>query len=55
MTRSDYQRERQLRGTQAEVAAALGIRRETINRRESGARPISREAALALRALPIRR
>lgn len=52
-----YQAARKERGTQAEVAAALGINRTTLALRESGdARyPISTEAALALMALPVRR
>lgn len=52
MSPADYQRERKLRGTQAEVAAALDIQRETLSRRETGDQPISREAELALSALP---
>lgn len=40
--------------TQAALAKALGISRETVTRREAGdpRNPISREAALALSALP---
>ena len=34
MSPADYQRERKLRGTQVEVAAALDIPRETLSRRE---------------------
>lgn len=52
MTPTDYQRERKLRGTQAEVAAALDIQRETLSRRETGDQPISREAWFALLHLP---
>lgn len=45
-------RERTLRGTQESVAAQLGVDRVTIARRETGALPITREAELALLALP---
>lgn len=38
-------------GTQAEVAAMLGVARETIARRETGKDRITKEAALALEAL----
>lgn len=49
---TDYQRERKVRGTQAEVAEALDVERETVSRRETGDSPISRESWLALLALP---
>jgi transcriptional regulator with XRE-family HTH domain len=52
MTANDYKTERQKRGTQQDVAALLGVSRVTIARRETGARPIIKEAWLALRALP---
>lgn len=52
MNAEAYKRERQRRGTQAYVAEALGITRETITRRETGAAPVNREAWLALLALP---
>ncbi len=58
MTPSEYQSKRQSLGyTQAELAKALGISRETVSRRESGdARyPIGREAKLALLALKKRK
>jgi transcriptional regulator with XRE-family HTH domain len=49
----EYRSEREARGlTQAGLAAALGVTRVTIARRETGARPITREAELALRTLP---
>ena len=53
MTAKDYQRERQRRGTQTAVAAVLGVHQVTIARRETGALPITREAWLALKSLPI--
>jgi DNA-binding XRE family transcriptional regulator len=37
--------------TQAGLAARLGVTRETITRRETGAATITEEAAIALRAL----
>lgn len=51
MTPADYQRERQLRGTQSSVAALLGIDPQTISRRERGEIPVTREAAMALTSL----
>lgn len=55
MTSSAYKAERERRGTQEEVAAALGVSRVTIARRETGTRPVIREAWLALLALPKKR
>lgn len=52
MTAAEYKAVRTHLGTQAEVAARLGVSRETIARRETGALPISTEAALALASLP---
>lgn len=52
MTAADYKAERELRGTQGEVSAMLGVSRVTIARRETGARPVIQEAWLALLALP---
>ncbi len=52
MTASDYKAERERRGTQEKVAALLGVSRVTIARRETGTRPVIREAWLALLALP---
>lgn len=55
MTPTDYQAKRIALGyTQAALAEALGISRETVTRREAGdpRNPISREAGLALSALP---
>lgn len=55
MTAAEYQAERKKRGTQAEVAALLGIHKITLAKREGGADgyPITTEAALAIRALPV--
>ncbi len=52
-----YKAAREIRGTQTQVAEALGISRTTIAKRETGAvgYPISREAALALLSLPTNR
>lgn len=51
MTPTEYQRARQLRGTQSSVAALLGIDPQTISRRERGEIPVTREAAMALASL----
>ena len=55
MTASEYKSERERRGTQEEVAARLGVSRVTIARRETGTRPVIREAWLSLLALPKKR
>lgn len=52
MSAADYKREREARGTQESVAALLGVDRTTLARRETGALPVTREAELALLALP---
>ena len=52
ITPAKYQRERQKRGTQAQVAQLLQVQRGTIARRETKG-PITREAWLALCALPL--
>lgn len=52
VTAGEYKAERERRGTQEKVAAALGVSRVTIARRETGTRPVIREAWLALFALP---
>jgi len=54
MTPEQYKTERQKRGTQAEVAALLGLARLAIIRREKGQRPIPKEAELAILALPLK-
>jgi len=56
MTAPRYRTLRLLLGTQADVAARLGLHRVTIARREAGTLPVTAEAALAIRALkPARR
>jgi DNA-binding XRE family transcriptional regulator len=53
MTAAEYKRRRAALGhTQATLAKVLGLARGTIARRETGALPITPEAALALSALP---
>ena len=51
MTRHQYRRMRILAGTQEAAAAALGLDRGTIIRREQGRLPITPEAALAIQVL----
>lgn len=55
MTPAEYKSERQRRGSQEKVAALLGVHRVTVAKREAGMEPISREAWLALSALPVPR
>ena len=52
MNSADYKTERKLRGTQASVAAQLDVRQATVSDRENGTATITREAWLALLALP---
>jgi len=51
MTAATYKANRERLGTQAEVAALLGVTRGTIAKRETGAVEINREAELALAML----
>jgi len=52
MDATEYRKLRDKLGlTQAGLAARLGVTRETITRRETGAATITEEAALAIRAL----
>lgn len=51
MSPDEYRTLRQSIGTQAEVAELLGVHRVTVADRERGAKPIDREAELALRYL----
>lgn len=51
VTAADYKAERKRRGTQEQVAALLGVSRVTIARRETGTRPVIREAWIALLSL----
>lgn len=55
MTPAEYKIERGRRGSQEKVAAALGVNRVTIAKREAGTPgwPITREAWLALCSLPL--
>lgn len=53
MTAAEYKRRRSALGhTQQTLADVLGLARGTIARRETGALPITPEAALALSSLP---
>lgn len=52
MTPDRYKAEREKRGTQTSVAAQLGINRVTVAKREAAMQTITREAWLALLALP---
>ena len=53
MSPDQYRAEREARGlTQAQLADELGVTRVTVARRETGTRPINREAELAIKALP---
>jgi DNA-binding XRE family transcriptional regulator len=54
MDSESYKARRELSGTQAEVATLLGVTRQVVSRRESGAM-ITQEAWLALNALPKKR
>jgi transcriptional regulator with XRE-family HTH domain len=53
LTPGEYKAERKKRGNQQRVAALLGVSQSTISERENRKIPISREATLALLALPI--
>jgi len=53
LNRTEYQRARKARGTQTQIADALGIRRVTIMRRETARTTVTREAMLALLTLPV--
>ncbi len=55
MNETEYKVQRKLRGTQASVAACLGVNRVTVARRETGEAVITQEAWLALNALPKKR
>lgn len=54
MKAAEYKAERELRGTQTEVAEKLGTTQVTLARRENGG-PISKEVELALLSLPKKR
>lgn len=51
MSPDTYKSARQKLGTQKAVAAMLGVDYRTIQRREAGTIPITREAELAIRSL----
>lgn len=52
-TATEYRAHRLRRGSQQAIAEALGLQRVTITRRENGKRRVTREAMLALQALPV--
>lgn len=52
MSREEYIAARELRGSQAQVAKMLEVATSTIADRERGVRKITREASLAIQALP---
>lgn len=52
MTANKYRTERRWRGTVQDVASKVGVHPTTINKRERGEIPISREAAIVLLTLP---
>jgi DNA-binding XRE family transcriptional regulator len=54
MTATEYKATRERLGTQAEVAAMLGVNRVTVAKRENGTMTITNEAWLALCSLPLR-
>ena len=51
MTPEEYKATRERLGTQAEVAAMLGVNRVTVAKRENGTMTITNEAVLAIRSL----
>lgn len=53
VTAAQYKATRERIGTQAEVAALLQVSRVTVAKRETGAMVITKEAWLAIRALPL--
>jgi hypothetical protein len=55
MNSNEYKSQRELRGTQASVAAQLCVNRVTISRRETGQQVITKESCLALLSLPKQR
>ena len=57
MTPAEYKTERKRRGSQKKGAAAIGVNRVTVAKREAGTAgwPITREAWLALCSLPLPR
>ena len=51
MTSSQYKKARKRLGSQEAVAKLLGVARSTVERREAGKMVITKEAAIAIRAL----
>lgn len=51
MTAAEYKATRECIGTQAEVAAKLGVNRVTVAKRENGTMTITGEAVLAIQSL----
>lgn len=51
MTPKEYKATRERIGTQAEVAAMLGVNRVTVAKRENGTMTITNEAVLAIQSL----
>ena len=51
MTAAEYKATRERIGTQAEVAAMLGVNRVTVAKRENGTMTITNEAVLAIQSL----
>jgi DNA-binding XRE family transcriptional regulator len=51
MTATEYKATRERLGTQAEVAAMLGVNRVTVAKRENGTMTITNEAVLAIQSL----
>mgnify|MGYP001349778918 FL=1 len=51
MSPADYKATRESLGTQAEVAAFLGVNRVTVAKRENGTMTITNEAVLAIQSL----
>lgn len=51
MTATKYKATRERLGTQAEVAAMLGVNRVTVAKRENGTMTITNEAVLAIQSL----
>lgn len=53
LNEAEYAIERTMRGTQCACADLLGVHQVTIARRETGVVPITKEASIALLALPL--
>lgn len=53
MTAKQYQKARLARGTVQQVAPKIGVHPMTINKRERGEIPITKEAELVLLSIPV--